>query len=200
MPKNISKKQLLSPRLPLLDVVNKAQQNLASQDNALLLTFWGSKGCGRTTFLNVVKEKFSMNSKVGIAGFWDASRNQASDLSSAILKAVNNQDAKQKLVLIDNLDALLKTDGGDFFEFESGTILKLIERGDTLIVTSSEIEIHFWQEYDVRERQKNYQLIPLKANELEGILNETDIDDDHAYQMTLGHPKILEALLDHSTV
>ena len=197
MSKSFNIKQLLAPRLRLLGEVIKAQEKLNSRDGILLLTFRGSKGCGRTTFLNVVKEKFSNSDEVGIAGFWDASDSKASDLSRSISDAIDNQDSKHKLVLIDNLDALLKTDDRDFFEFESDTILKLIERGDTLIITSSQIEINFWQEYDIRERQKNYQLIPLKVEELKEVVDGTDISSEHAYQMTFGHPKMLEALLTH---
>ena len=106
MSKSFNIKQLLAPRLRLLGEVIKAQEKLNSRDGILLLTFWGSKGCGRTTFLNVVKEKFSNSDEVGIAGFWDASDSKASDLSRSISDAIDNQDSKHKLVLIDNLDAL----------------------------------------------------------------------------------------------
>jgi hypothetical protein len=198
MSKNINKKQLLAPRLPLLDLIFKAQEKLVTQDVPLLLTFWGSKGCGRTTFLNVVRERFTNKNEIDIAGFWDASKTEVSNLSRAVLISVANQSSKYKLVLIDNLDALLlKADGGDFFEFESNTILKLIERGDTLIVTSSQIEINLWQEYDVRDRQENHQLVPLKLEELEEVIGEANISSEHAYQMTFGHPKMLEALMSH---
>ena len=197
MSKGLNKRQLLAPRLPLLDEVMHAEEKLDTHDGLLLLTFWGSKGCGRTTFLNVVKEKFSSSNEVGITGIWDASDSKAFDLSRSISKAIDNQGSNHKLVLIDNLDALLKKDDQGFFEFENDTILKLVERGDTLIITSSQIEISFWQEYDVRERQKNFQLVPLKLDELEEIINDTDIDNNLAYQMTFGHPKILDMFLTH---
>ena len=198
MSKGLNKKQLLASRLPLLDLVFKAQDKLNFPEGRLVLTFWGSKGCGKTTFLNAVKERFSNKDEIGIAGFWNASEIEVSDLSRAVLESIANQSSKYKLVLIDNLDALLlKADGGDFFEFESNTILKLIERGDTLIITSSQIEINLWQVYDVRERQENRQLVPLKVEELKEVVDGTDISSELAYQMTFGHPKMLESLLAH---
>jgi len=83
------------------------------------------------------------------------------------------------------------------FDFERDTLLPLIQRGDTIIIAVSQIEINLWQEYDVRVRQENHQLTPLRLDEIKEVLLETDIDSHHAQTITFGHPKILEEFIAH---
>ena len=132
-------RQILAQRIPLLENLVKAQKQMTDRTGMLLLNFWGSRGNGRTTFLQVGQEQLLRSPDMGLACAWDASQIQLAELSTAIRNAVAARDEKFKLVLIDNLDSLIlrDADGSDFFEFESKVILPLVEKEDTLIVTGS---------------------------------------------------------------
>lgn len=190
---------LLPSRMGLYNKILATLQSMKkSTDYPLLFIFWGSRGSGKTTFLNTVREKLSVNSDVEIAGFWNASEFTASSLSSAIKESLDKIDSGTKLVFIDNLDSFLQDSSGiELFGFESDTLLPLIERQDTLILTGSQIEINLWQEYDVRVRQENLHLPHLALNEIQEVVQGTDLDKDHINRITFGHPKILELFLQH---
>ena len=190
--------KLLSSRVDLFGKILSALKDINSPDAPLLFIFWGSRGSGKTTFLNTVKENLSANTDIEILGFWDAKSFTVSDLSNSIKETIGKKGSKTKLILIDNLDAFLQdTSGTEIFDFESNTILPLLQRGDTIIIAGSQIEINLWQEYDVSVRQENHQITPLKIDEIQEILRETDIDRDHAHTIAFGHPKILELFLTH---
>ncbi len=190
---------LLPSRMDLFNKILSALKDMkGSTDTPLLFIFWGSRGSGKTTFLNTVKEKLSDNSDAEILGFWNATDFTASTLSSAIKKSIGEKSSKPKLILIDNLDSFLQDSSGmELFDFESNVLLPLIQREDTIIITGSQIEINLWQEYDVRVRQENRQLTPLRIDEIKEVILETDINSDHAQTITFGHPKILEEFLAH---
>jgi GTPase SAR1 family protein len=191
---------LLSSRMGLFKrILSTLKDGKKSPDSPLLFIFWGSRGSGKTTFLNTVKEKLSSNSDVEILGLWDAKDlTVRKQLSNSIRENLGKKSSKTKLILIDNLDALLEdTSGTELFDFESNTLLPLIQRGDTIIIACSQIEINLWQEYDVRVRQQNHQLTPLRIDEIQEVLHGTAIDSDYAHAITFGHPKILEEFLAH---
>ena len=178
--------------------IDKTKEVQKPEPPPLLFIFWGSRGSGKTTFLNTVEEKLSANSDIEILGFWNAADFTASTLSSSIKETVDKKSSKTKLILIDNLDSLLQDSSGkELFDFESNALLPLIQREDTIIIAASQIEINLWQEYDVRVRQENHQLTPLKIDEIKEFLLETNIDSDHAQTITFGHPKMLEEFIAH---
>jgi hypothetical protein len=169
-----------------------------SLDSPLLFIFWGSRGSGKTSFLEMVKEKMSADTDVNILGLWNANEFTASSLSSSIKASVHDAGSGTKLIFIDNLDSFLQDSSGtELFGFESDALLPLIERGDTLIVAGSQIEINLWQEYDVRVRQENHQLCPLIKAEIQEVLQGTSFDKDQINTITFGHPRILKLLIEH---
>ena len=190
--------QLLASRINLFSNILSALENTDSKNIPLLLVFWGSRGCGKTTFLTEAQKRLSSNSEIEIAGFWDMSKSNSHDLPSLILEAVKNKSAKYKAVIIDNMDVLLKDPSGrDFFDFESNAILPLIEQGDTLIIAGSQVELSLWQEYDVRLRQENHHLGPLDLDEIKEIIKGTEFNAETVYELTFGQPKVLEEYLSH---
>lgn len=188
---------LLASRMDLYNKIQDALKNIKdSFDNPLLFIFWGSRGSGKTEFLNTVREKVSTHSGVEILGSWNASKFTSSTLSDSIKESLGKAGSGTKLIFIDNLDAFLQESSGtELFDFESEMLLPLIERQDTVIIAGSQVEINQWQEYDVRVRQENYQLAPLSLAEIQEVLRETDIDKDHANSITFGHPKLLDLFL-----
>jgi energy-coupling factor transporter ATP-binding protein EcfA2 len=187
---------LVASRLELYNKTLAAlEDRKKSADSPLLLIFWGSRGSGKTTFLNTIREKLADHPGVEIAGFWDAGEFSGSSLSSVIRESMGKAGSGIKVVFIDNLDSFLQDSSGqELFGFESNMLLPLIERQDTIIIAGSQIEIKLWQEYDVRERQQNYQLPPLIETEMQEVLQGTHFDKDHINTITFGHPRILELL------
>jgi hypothetical protein len=184
--------ELLASRQKLLTQVFDALQNMDSPTTPLLLVFWGSRGSGKTTFLKEAEKRLSSDPDVGIAGVWNLRDDEFSKLPELILDAVKAHTAKHKVIILDNLEALLQdVTGSDFFDFENKAILPLIEREDTLILAGSQIELNLWQEYDVRFRQCNYHLAPLSPEEVKQMLEGTTFDEQAAYQLTFGQPKMI---------
>jgi len=183
---------LLASRQKLLSQIFEVLSQIGQPTTPLLLVFWGSRGGGKTTFLKEAEKRLSNDTQVGIAGFWNIADHNFAELPELILRAVQTQSAKYKVVILDSLEALLQDmTGKDFFDFENKAILPLIERGDTLIIAGSQIELNLWQEYDVRFRQSNYHLVPLDLDEVKQMLEETDLDANAAYRLTFGQPRIL---------
>lgn len=191
---------LLASRMELYNKILAALKDMKeSMDSPLLLIFWGSRGSGKSTFLNTVREKLSTQADLEFPGFWDAANKfTASSLSSAIKESMGKAGAGTKVIFIDNLDSFLQDSSGqDLFDFESDTLLPLIERQDTLIIAGSQIELKLWQEYDVHVRQENHQLPPLIETEMQEVLQGANVDKDHINTITFGHPRILEMLRLH---
>jgi hypothetical protein len=199
----------LASRQALFDKISEAMSAMEQPTSPLLLVFWGSDGVGKTTFLEEAKKRLASEPDVGIAGFWDLEDHREDnfldknrgyklhELPELILSAVESQSARRKVVLLDNLEDLLKImNGEDFFDFENKAILPLIEREDTLILAGSQIELNQWQEYDVRFRQCNYHLDALSLDQVKQMLVGTDINPIVAYRLTLGQPAMLYAYIN----
>lgn len=198
MSKSPSHIPLIASRINLVNKILDASMKMENQSGPLLLVFWGSRGSGKTTFLEGAKHALSSNTGIGVAGFWDLSTGKPGNLPGEILKAVGNKKNKYKAIFFDNMDVLLRDSSGrEFFDFESNLILPLIERGDTIIAAASRVELSQWQEYDVRLRQENHQLHPLTLDEIEDLVKGRKVDADTVYHLTLGHPKALEKYLSH---
>ena len=190
---------LLASRMDLYDKILAALKNMKESDDCpLLFIFWGSRGSGKTEFLKMVREKLSTYPDIEILDSWDASEFRSSTLSGLIEESLSKAGSGTKLIFIDNLDAFLQESSGtELFDFESNTLLPLIEKQDTVIIAGSQVEINQWQEYDVRVRQENHQLSPLSLAEIQEVLRGTDIDKEYANRITFGHPKLLELFHQH---
>ena len=124
---------------------------------------------------------------------------QTKTLSKKIWKAVDTKKARYKAVFLDNMDMLLKDESGrTFFDFESKAILPLIERGDTLIIIGSQVELNLWQEYDVRLRLENHHIGPLNLEEINEMVKGKKFNAETVYQLTFGQPKAIEKYMTHS--
>ncbi|MBI5034501.1 MAG: ATP-binding protein [Chloroflexi bacterium] len=158
----------------------------------LVHAFWGSSGIGKTTLLDALGSANELTAL--ILGKWDARITSAADLMQQILAKIAQSTERRKIVLIDNLDALLRQeDGSDFFDFEHLVIRNLVERNDTLIVVTSQSELRQWREYEVRERLHSIHLLPLAASEIEPM---DSYSAEQIYALTLGHPQVIQWLRD----
>jgi hypothetical protein len=186
-----SRQTLLDEILAAINGMDKPEQ----PTTPLLMVFWGSQGAGKTIFLKEAEKRLANEPGVRIAGFWtieDDKKNNFTELPELIRSAVEAQSAKHKVVILDNVEALLETvTGENLFEFESKLILPLIERCDTLILAGSQIELNQWQEYDVRFRQCNYHLASLSLDEVKQMLAGSEFNPTDAYRLTFGQPQML---------
>jgi len=198
MPKTLFHTERLASRQTLLNEISEAMSSMGKPITPdkpippLLFVFWGSQGAGKTIFLKEAEKQLAGEPDVGIAGFWTIEKHNFAELPTLILGAVQALPTQQKVVILDNLEVLLEAvTGEDFFDFENKAILPLIERGDTLILAGSQIELKQWQEYDVRFRQCNYHLASLSLDEVKQMLEGTEFDPNVAYRLTFGQPKML---------
>lgn len=156
-----------------------------------LLNFWTYRGGGKTTFLHRLKTALAAP-EVAIVGLWDAAALEIDQIIYEILHAVEASSHAKKVVLLDNLDHLLRMgDGEEFFKFERQLVLPLLERDDVLLITTSQIPIHQWREYDVRIHQENHPIRALNTEEVAQLAETWSLDANRLFVQSLGYPQVL---------
>ena len=180
------------------DVALKNLENRSLDNYPKLLCFWGNRGIGKTTLLNAIAKHLTNRGNVITQSF---------DIKETIpnkdsISSINHRAEKLFVVFFDNLDFLLQLsrDGNLFFEFERNIILPLVQRNDTLIVTSSQIELNQWREDDVLFSQRNYHLTTFTKEDVLMLLSRKGLDVGRAYSLTLGQPAAIQWLLDNPTL
>ncbi len=156
-----------------------------------LLNFWTYRGGGKTTFLYNLKTAFAA-SETALIGLWDAAASEVAQVIQEILQAVESSSYTRKVILLDNLDHWLRIDdGASFFAFERQVVLPLLERDDVLLITTSQMPIHQWREYDVRSRQENHLIRALNKAEVACLAEARSLDADWLFEQSLGYPQVL---------
>ena len=184
----------------LIKLCSQSLNGLSDESAPALLNFWTYRGGGKTTFLHHVAKALSAP-EVEIIGPWDVLGSKFEDLMSEILMAVSESSKAKKVVLLDNIDVLLRQAGGKaFFDFERQLILTLLGRNDVLVITTSQIPITQWREYDVRIHQKNHQISALSEQDVEKIAKTFSLDSRSLYKQSLGYPQLLAWLLEESAI
>lgn len=178
----------------LINICLAVLRSLPGRVETQLLNFWTYRGGGKTTFLHNLKTALAVPD-VTVIGLWDAAVFQVEEIIQEVLHAVDASSHTWKVVLLDNLDHLLRTgDGTEFFEFERQFILPLLERGDVLLITTSQIPIHQWREYDVRIHQENNLIRALNKEEIARLAETWSLDATWFYEQSLGYPLVLHWL------
>lgn len=177
--------------LKLIEICIAALSKLPERSDLALLNFWTYRGGGKTTFLYKVLAALSAPESA-VIGVWDVATSKLEPMIQEILHAVETATQAKKVVLLDNLDALLRTgDGEAFFELERQLVLKLLERKDTLLITTSQIPVMQWSEYEVRIAQENHPIPALTESEVAQIAEAWSLDFDKLFIQSLGYPRIL---------
>lgn len=157
-----------------------------------LLNFWTYRGGGKTTFLHRLKVAFDDMPDVALIGLWDVAISEIEHIVQEILQALEISAQKKKVVLLDNIDHLLRTGNGEgFFEFERRLVLPLLERNDVLLITTSKISILPWSEYDVRICQENHLIRALNKQEVAQLAELWSLDAQKLFELSLGYPQVL---------
>lgn len=179
----------------IVEVAQHTVETLLENSALRLLNLWAARGGSKTMLLQQMGERLDAVEGSSVLGLWDLETGDAVQIQREVLSAVEAAKSAKKVVLLDNLDALLRGDEGEvFFHFEEETIHRLIEREDVLIIVTSEIELRQWHEYDVRAAQKSYRIPPLTAEEVAPLATKWAIPPEHAFELTMGHPQALEWL------
>ncbi len=169
-----------------LEMLRKLPEHLEVR----LLNFWTYRGGGKTTFLYNLKTALA-TSEAALIGLWDAA-SEIEQVIQEILQAVESPSHARKVILLDNLDHWLRTDDGEsFFAFERQVVLPLLERDDVLLITTSQITIHQWREYDVRSHQENHLIRALNKAEVACLAEARALDADWLFEQSLGYPQVL---------
>jgi predicted AAA+ superfamily ATPase len=190
-------------RMPLLEAAFVALKNISIPNGPALITFWGNKGVGKTALLEHIAYRLSSSDNAEIVNIHQIDRLSLEQIKQTLKQKMSDVSRdKTAVVLLDDLDELLRKDkdGQSFFDFERNAIQPLIERGNVLILCTSQIELNQWREDDVRIRQVNYQILPMTPNEVVAVLSETKIAAKEAYRLTFGHPKVANWLLEDPTL
>jgi len=182
-------------RQALIPALENAIQSAESE--ARLLVLCGSLGSGKESTLKSLEKELNQKNEV-IAKYFNAETIEADKLASQIRSFWHHTDEERTfLILINNLDDLLRRDdlGQAFFDFERELLTDLVTDGETLIIATSLTELNQWREYEVRTSQVNVQIPPLSHQELDDLVQDTEIGSDHLYQLGLGHPQISQWIL-----
>jgi hypothetical protein len=185
-------------RIPLLEAASRAFENIQKGQGPALITFWGNPGIGKTTLLNSIARYLQTERHAPlIEAVWKNNLLQSAQLREALRQESSDRSRdKTIVVVIDNIDRLLRTDSQAFFNFEQDVILPMIERDGFLILTTSQIELNQWREDDVRVRQVNYHIPTLTIDEVAALLSTTGIPAEKVYELTFGQPKVASWLLE----
>jgi hypothetical protein len=176
-----------------LGIVKQTLEGLYDETRPALLVFWASQGGGKTAFLSLISEFCETMEDTVTLGLWDVSASPPDNLVQEIIGVVErSRSTENKIVLLDNIDALLSVDDdAPFFAFEREVIHRLIEKEDILVIATSQMAIEQWREYDVRVRQKNYHIPPLTSGEVKQLAQKCRLDPQKALETSLGHLQVL---------
>lgn len=175
----------------------------AEDSDIALLNFWAYRGGGKTTFLHQLAKLLpNAEADVAVTGLWDVSDGDLAQVMEDISTAVKAAGPTRKVVLLDNLDALLRSNNGEaFFEFEQGLVLELLERKDVLLITTSQIPMGTqWRAYEVRIRQENHPLPALSRAEVDRLAETWSLDPEWLFTLSQGYPWVLFWLREHPDI
>lgn len=181
-----------NPWARLTTLCQKLLDALPGNSEPALLNLWTYRGGGKTTFLHSLSTALAAP-EVVVVGLWDAAATELNSMMQEILHAVEMVSGDKKVVLLDNLDASLRlNDGQGFFELEHELVLKLLERQDVLLITTSQIPITTqWREYDVRIRQENRLIPPLSEEQIAQMEGATPSRASQLFARSRGYPQAL---------
>ena len=188
-------------RKPLLEAAADALKNISIPNRPVLITFWGTKGVGKTTLLTNITRQLATDYPVEIVEISKIAQRSVEDIKYAIWQQLEKISLdRSAVILLDDLDELLRRDSHSFFDFERTVIEPLTEKGNVLILCTSCIELNQWREDDVRIRQVNYQIQAMTDEEVMALLSDTRILAKKAYHLTFGHPKVANWLREDPTL
>lgn len=175
----------------LLDAAIDALKNISIPNGPALITYWGNKGIGKTALLTSIASRLETDYMVERIEAKKIDQHSVGEIEQAIWQQLNNISRdKFVLVLLDDIDELLRRESESFFDFELTMIQPLLKQGNVLILCTSQIELNQWREDDVRIRQVNHQVQALDYDEVVSLLANTGIPAKKIYKLTLGHPKV----------
>ncbi|MGB9873030.1 MAG: hypothetical protein ACPLYD_15405, partial [Anaerolineae bacterium] len=180
---------------PLILTIQSILGQLSAGGPALLI-FWAGRGGGKTSFLRFLRETYINAHDTTLLGPWDFSSSLPEALGPEILTAVKEAPASnRKLVLLDNLDELLRINNSEpFSTFEHRVLQELIGRGDTLIIATSRTPLFQWRDYGVRETARSLHIPPISQADVAEWAKAQGLDPERAFALSLGHPHVLKWL------
>ena len=188
-------------RRPLLDAAVDALKNISIPNRPALITFWGNKGVGKTALLANFAHRLAADYPVDVMEIDELAQRSVEEIKQVIWQRLEESSLDRSVVvLLDDLDELLRRDSQSFFEFERIVIQPLMVKGNILILCTSHIELNQWREDDVRIRHVNHQVQAMTDEEVIALLSDTGIPAKKAYKLTFGYPKIADWLREDPTL
>ena len=190
---------LAESRQPIINAVFAAMEKLKLSKKTSLLILWGGRGAGKTLLLNSIEERIRTSDLNIVTQRWDIEQDTLDEIRARISECSDAAEAEQfRTVLLDNFDLLLRDnpDGDDFFDIERDVILPTVEKGSCCFIITSQIELTQWREDEVRHCQQSYPIPSLSRQETKALSQKIGVDSTNVYDLTFGHPKAIEWLLE----
>jgi len=205
----------------ILAAVEESIACLSTPEGPSILVFWAGPGGGKTTFLNVVRNKCvgdpslvsgpwnfcpcppeAETPRILVSGPWNFRFCPPEAVVPQILMPVREAPTGTiRLVLLDNLDILLHTGNGEqFFAFESQVLCELARRGDTLTVVTSRTPLVQWRDYEVRVSARNLHIPPFCREDVAEWARERQLDPERVFAISLGYPVVLAWLQEQPDI
>jgi hypothetical protein len=187
---------------PLILIIQSNLDQLSEPGGPVLFALWAGRGGGKTTILGLIGEQSSDLKATTTLGPWDFRLSPSEVLASQVLTTVRvAPNESRKLILLDNLDELLRIgDGEPFFTFEREVLRELVRRGDTLVVVTSRAPLIQWRDYEVRISARNLHIPSLSREDVAEWARERQLDPDQAFEISLGHPQVLAWLQEQPNI
>jgi len=171
---------------PLATNITQQLATLAQTHEAAVLALWANRGGGKTTSLRWLANHLDEQPQIEVAGSWDVRAISLQELIADIFARVKHiaQNA-QAVVLLDNVDAWLMTDGDLFINLEQEIVQPLVLRFNVTIIVTSQMPHLEWLDYQIRERQTTLHIPPLAPDDVAVMLGTNNALAAH----TLGYPQ-----------
>jgi ATPase family associated with various cellular activities (AAA) len=178
-----------------VDYVLKVVTTFKPGVSPAIIIFCGSRGCGKSTILEELRQKLAACPDVCLLGKWSFEEMQPPEVEAGIRAVWEGLPAGQTgVILIDHLDEPLRQDGHDeqiLHKFEQEIMSEAVMRRNLMIVATSTEELRIWCDPDVRSQAHTIQLTPLQPEEVARAAEEHGLDGNRAMQISCGHPQVL---------
>lgn len=196
-----AKNRSIKKRDDIYSVILQALNNIASgkESDLLLFNIWGPHGSGKTYMLDLIKGQVQSLGNVKIFGPIDLSKKDHDLLDKTLNDTKKTSHLTPKIVLLDNLKSVVREGQEDMFiyDVEERLIGPVLSTGDTVIVVTSLHEIKQWRSVEVRARHRTILIPPFAPKKFKETVKSGKLNYITVLKKTLGHPKLLEWLMEN---
>lgn len=169
------------------------------ESQLLLFNLWGPHGTGKTYALNQIKKITQELDYIKVIGPFDLSEKNRTLLDKIFYDAKGTGQSIKKIILLDGLKSIVSAGHEDEFiyDVEDRLIGPVLSTGEAIVVVASLHEIKQWRSLEVRSRHKTILMPPITSKSFREAVKAGGLDYSVAIKKTMGHPKLLEWLIEN---